>query len=155
MLLPDLPSERFEQVGNPIAALFVSASPAPGLLRRVADVQGSDHQLLAWVSQVTGVNPEFLSDEQFAATILPTLRALKALVEYTSPPEARVSCPVHALMADNDELATEELVAPWGQRTTSDFELSVFAGGHFYLNEHLPQLAQWVEERVLAHCAGS
>ncbi len=146
---------RFEQVGNPIAALFVSASPAPGLLRRVADVQGSDHQLLAWVSQVTGVNPEFLSDEQFAATILPTLRALKALVEYTSPPEARVSCPVHALMADNDELATEELVAPWGQRTTSDFDLTVFAGGHFYLNEHLPQLARWVEERVLAHCAGS
>ena len=45
-------------------------------------------------------------------------------------------------------------MAPWGQRTTSDFDLTVFAGGHFYLNEHLPQLAQWVEERVLAHCAG-
>ena len=32
---------------------------------------------------------------------------------------------------------------------------TAMAGGHFYLNEHLPQLARWVEERVLAHCAGS
>ena len=92
---------RFEQVGNPIAALFVSASPAPGLLRRVADA--GFRSSVAGVGQPGHrVNPEFLSDEQFAATILPTLRALKALVEYTSPPEARVSCPVHALMADND-----------------------------------------------------
>ena len=143
---------RFEEIGNPIGALFVSASPAPGLLRRVADVQGSDHQLLAWIGQFTGINPEFLNDEQFAATILPTLRGLRALVEYDRPPEVRVSCPIHALMADNDELGTTELVAPWEHRTTSDFDLTVFAGGHFYLNDHLPQLAQWVEERVLAAC---
>jgi surfactin synthase thioesterase subunit len=141
---------KFEQAGNPVSALFVSASPAPGLLRRVANVQGSDRQLLALVSQVTGVNPEFLNDEQFAATLLPTLRGLKAVAAYESPAEAKVSCPIHALMADDDELATTELMAPWEQRTTSDFELTVFPGGHFYINDNLPQLAQTVEERALA-----
>lgn len=146
---------RFEQAGNPIAALFVSASAAPGLLRTVADLQGSDAQLLNMVSQVTGANPEFLKNEQFAATILPTLRGLKAVVAYESPPEARVSCPIHALMADNDELATEELVTPWEQRTTGAFDRTVFSGGHFYLNEHLPQVSQWVEERVLATRSGA
>lgn len=146
---------RFEKAGNPIATLFVSASPAPGLLRRVANVQGSDHQLLALVSQVTGVNPEFLNNEQFAATILPTLRGLKAVAAYESPPEAKVSCPIHALMADDDELATTELVSPWEQRTTSDFDLTVFPGGHFYINDNLPELAQWVEERVLARCGAA
>ncbi|MET0699704.1 MAG: alpha/beta fold hydrolase [Mycobacterium sp.] len=145
---------RFEQAGNPIAAQFVSASPAPGLLRRVANVQGTDHQLLALVSQVTGVNPEFLNNEQFAATILPTLRGLKAVAAYESPAEAKLSCPIHALMADNDELGTEELMDPWRERTTSDFDLTVFPGDHFYLNSNLPQLAQWVEERVLARCSG-
>ena len=143
---------RFEQAGNPIAGLFVSASPAPGLLRRVADVQGTDHQLLALVSQVTGVNPEFLNNEQFAATILPTLRGLKAVAAYESPPEAQVSCPINALMADNDELGTTDLMNPWRERTTSDFDLTVFPGDHFYINSNLPQLAQWVEERVLARC---
>jgi surfactin synthase thioesterase subunit len=141
---------RFEQAANPISGLFVSASPAPGLLRRVAPVQGSDQQLLALVSQVTGVNPEFLNDEQFAATILPTLRGLKAVAAYESPAEAKVSCPIHALMADDDELATDELMSPWAQRTTSDFDLTVFPGGHFYINDNLPALAQWVEQRALA-----
>lgn len=141
---------RFEQAGNPISALFVSASPAPGLLRRVANVQGTDHQLLALVSQVTGVNPEFLNDEQFAATILPTLRGLKAVAAYESPAEAKVSCPIHALMADDDELATTELMSPWAQRTTSEFDLTEFVGDHFYINSNLPHLAQWIEERALA-----
>ena len=144
---------RFEHVGNPIAALFVSASAAPGLLRRVANLQGSDAQLLNMVSQVTGANPEFLNNEHFAATILPTLRGLKAVAAYESPPEAKVSCPIHALMADNDDLGTEELMAPWEQRTTGTFDLTVFGGDHFYINANLPQLAHWVEERVLAGCA--
>ena len=139
---------RFEQAGNPVAALFVSASAAPGLLRRVANLQGSDAQLLTMVSEVTGANPEFLNNEHFAATILPTLRGLKAVAAYESPPESKVSCPIHALMADNDELGTEELMSPWEQRTTSSFDLTVFPGDHFYINTNLPGLAQWVEERV-------
>ena len=143
---------RFEQAGNPIAALFVSAAAAPGLLRRVANLQGSDAQLLNMVSQVTGANPEFLNNEHFAATILPTLRGLKAVAAYESPPEAKVSCPIHALMADNDDLGTEELMVPWEQRTTATFDLTVFAGDHFYINTNLPQLAHWVEQRVLAGC---
>jgi surfactin synthase thioesterase subunit len=139
---------RFEQAGNPITALFVSASAAPGLLRRIANLQGSDAHLLSMISTVTGANPEFLNDEQFAATILPTLRGLKAVTAYESPPEAKVSCPIHALMADDDELGTEELMAPWRDRTTAGFDLTVFAGGHFYINANLPELSHWVEERM-------
>jgi surfactin synthase thioesterase subunit len=139
---------RFEQAGNPITALFVSAAAAPGLLRRIANLQGSDAHLLNMVSTVTGVNPEFLNDEQFAATLLPTLRGLKAVTGYESPPEAKVSCPIHAMMADNDELGTAELMSPWEHRTTAAFDLTTFAGGHFYINTNLPELAHWVEERI-------
>jgi len=140
---------RFEQAGNPIAALFVSASAAPGLMRNRESVTGSDLDLLSMVSDVTGANPEFLNNDQFAATLLPTLRGLKAIASYECPPDATVSCPIHALMADNDELATVELVEPWEQRTTGQFDLTVFPGDHFYINTNLPQLSQWVEERVI------
>jgi surfactin synthase thioesterase subunit len=139
---------RFERAGNPIGALFVSASAAPGLMRNRADVTGSDLDLLSMVSDVTGANPEFLNNDQFAATLLPTLRGLKAIASYECPPDATVSCPIHALMGDNDELATAELVEPWKQRTTGPFDLTVFPGDHFYINTNLPQLSQWVEQRV-------
>ena len=144
---------RFEQAGNPITALFVSAAAAPGLLRRIANLQGSDAHLLNTISTVTGANPEFLNNEQFAATILPTLRGLKAVTAYESPPESKVSCPIHALRADNDELGAEELMAPWAQRTTGSFDLTVFPGDHFYINTNLPELANWVEERVRSKSA--
>jgi surfactin synthase thioesterase subunit len=146
---------RFEQAGNPIAALFVSASAAPGRMRQRADLQGSDLELLNLVSDVTGANPEFLNDNRFAATLLPTLRGLKAIASYDSPPEAKVSCPVYAMMADDDELGTAELMTPWAQRTTSDFDLTTFTGDHFYINANLPQLGHWVEERVFARCSGA
>lgn len=141
---------RFEQAGNPIAALFVSAAAAPGMWRQRVDMSGSDLQLLSMVSEVTGANPEFLNDDQFAATLLPTLRGLKAITSYECAPDAAVSGPIHALMAENDELATAELMEPWRQRTTAAFDLTVFPGDHFYINSNLPHLSAWVEERITA-----
>lgn len=141
---------RFERAGNPIGALFVSASAAPGLMPKRADLTGTDLELLSMVSEVTGANPEFLNNDQFAATLLPTLRGLKAIASYECPPDARVSGPIHALVADDDHLATSELAAPWEQRTTGKFDLTVFPGDHFYINTNLPELAHWVEKRIVA-----
>jgi len=145
---------RFEKVGNPVAALFVSACAAPGHMPRREELRGSDLELLNLVKDVTGVNPEFLNNEQFAATLLPTLRGLKAIASYECPTGAAVSCPVYGLVADNDELATPDLMTPWAQRTTAEFDLTVFPGDHFYINANLPDLAQRVQERVLARCGG-
>ena len=126
----------------------MSAIAAPGLWPRRAELAGSDQQLLSLISEVTGANPEFLNNDQFAATLLPTLRGLKSVASYDPEPEAVISCPIHALMAEDDELGTEELMTPWAQRTTSDFDLRAFPGGHFYINDNLPGLAHWVEQRL-------
>lgn len=144
---------RFQACGAPIAALFVSACAAPGRMR-YAGRGASDADLLGLVAEVTGVNPEFLNDEQFAATLLPTLRGLKAVASYDCAPDTKVSCPIYASMADDDELCTAEMLTPWGERTTSDFQTAVFPGDHFYMNTNLPQLPQWIQERILARCAG-
>lgn len=139
---------RFERAGNPIAALFASASAAPGLIPMRAEILTSDQELLKLVGRLTGANPEFLANEQFAATLMPTLRGLRAVAAYESAPEAKVSCPIHALVGEDDDIATAELAAPWRERTTADFDLTFFPGGHFYINANLPGLAQWVEERL-------
>lgn len=139
---------RFEEAGNPIDALFVSAIAAPGLWPRRAELAGSDQQLLALIAEVTGANPEFLNDDQFAATLLPTLRGLKAVAAYDPEPGALVSCPIHALVAGDDGLATAETMAPWAGRTSAEFDLTTFPGGHFYINDNLPRLSHWVEQRI-------
>ena len=144
---------RFEEAGNPIAALFVSAIAAPGLWPRRAELAGSDQQLLGLIAEVTGANPEFLNNDQFAATLLPTLRGLKAVAAYDREPEAMVSCPIHALVAEDDGLADADTMSPWARRTSAEFDLTTFPGGHFYINDNLPRLAHWVEQRIAGRTA--
>ena len=138
-------ARRFEAAGKPVAALFVSACAAPGEIG-YDYIPESDRGLLDAVSAMTGANPEFLENEEFAAKILPTLRGLKAIANYECPPDATVSCPIFAFLGDDDEVATYEKVTRWSQRTTSEFSARVFPGHHFYLNDHLPELVGNIEE---------
>jgi surfactin synthase thioesterase subunit len=148
-------ARRFEADGKAIAALFVSAAGAPGRAG-FDNIGDSDRNLLEAVSQMTGVNPEFLENEEFAAKILPTLRGLKAIANYDCPPEARVSCPIVAFRGDEDGVATADKVAPWGERTTAEFSVRTFTapGHHFYLNDHLPELVGDIEEKLAVYCRG-
>lgn len=140
-------ARRFEEAGNGIGALFVSACAAPG--RSGYDyIPESDRGLLDAVSELTGVDPNFLKDEDFAAKILPTLRGFQALTKYECPPEVVVSCPIFGFHADDDDIATAERMLPWRERTTAEFELRTFAGHHFYLTDHLPELVNDVEGRI-------
>lgn len=148
-------ARRFEADGKSIAALFVSAAGAPGRAG-YDNIGDSDRNLLEAVGQMTGVNPEFLENEEFAAKILPTLRGLKAIANYDCPPEAKVSCPIVAFHGDEDGVATADKVAPWAERTTAEFSVRTFTapGHHFYLNDHLPELVGDIEEKLAVYCRG-
>lgn len=144
-------ARRFEAAGRPISALFVSASAAPGLLG-LEYIPESDRGLLEVVAGMTGLNPEFLENEEFAARILPTLRGYKAIMNYECPPDAAVSCPIAAYLADDDAIATPEKVRPWAKRTTGDFTMRQFSGHHFYVNDHLPELVADIESKLTQYC---
>ncbi|HZC91860.1 MAG TPA: thioesterase domain-containing protein, partial [Mycobacterium sp.] len=146
-------ARRFEAQGSPIAALFVSACAAPGRVG-YEHVPESDRGLLDAVSEMTGVNPELLENDEFAAKILPTLRGLKAISNYDCPPDATVSCPIFAFLGDDDEVATYEKMVPWSERTTSEFAARVFPGHHFYLSDHVAELVSHIEDKILSYCQG-
>ncbi len=144
-------ARRFEAAGTPICALFVSACAAPGR-SGYEYIPESDRGLLNVVNEMTGANPEFLENEDFASKILPTLRGFRAIVNYRCPPESTVSCPLFAYLADSDDVATYDKVVPWAERTTAEFTARVFTGHHFYLNDHLPELVGDIEEKILSRC---
>ena len=144
-------ARRFEVAGNPIRALFVSGCAAPGRIG-YEYIPESDRGLLDAVTELTGVNPELLENENFAAQILPTLRQLKAISKYECPPDATVSCPISAFLGDDDEVATYQKVVPWAARTTSQFTVRVFTGNHFYLNDHWTELVDDIEETISSRC---
>jgi len=147
-------ARRFEAAGKSVQALFLSAVAAPGRIG-YDHIPESDRGLLAAVAEMTGVNPEFLQDDRFAQTILPTLRGFKAISNYDCDQDTRVACPIFAYHGDDDEVATREKVSGWADRTTAEFGIREFSapGHHFYLNDHLPALVADIEEKIAVRSA--
>jgi pyochelin biosynthesis protein PchC len=68
---------------------------------------------------------------------LPVLRADYAAIErYVCTPDATTETSITALTGDRDPKTTVDEVGVWEKHTTADFELEVYAGGHFFLADH-------------------
>jgi surfactin synthase thioesterase subunit len=138
---------RFESARNPVTALFVSACGAPGSMNYEYFRSRSDDELVKMLAEVTDTHAGFL-DEQFVATILPTVRSYKAIADYTSPTGAAVSCPIYAFAGDDDPIVDHDSVRGWSEFTMSEFAVRTFPGGHFFLTEHVREVAEEVEARI-------
>jgi hypothetical protein len=78
---------------------------------------------------------------------------VRAIAGYACAPDAALTCPIYAFLADDDPIATSDKVLPRAERTTSDFAVRVFGGGHFYLNDHLTELVEDIQTRISQRCA--
>ncbi|NMD55261.1 MULTISPECIES: thioesterase II family protein [Tsukamurella] len=139
-------ARRFAAAGRPVDALFVSACAAPGH-SGFGDLADSDDALLAAAADMTGIDARALANEEFAARILPTLRGFHAITRYRVPEDALLACPIRAYGGSDDRIANENNIQPWASRTTNDFQLRIFDGHHFYLEDHGAEVAADVE-----HC---
>jgi surfactin synthase thioesterase subunit len=144
-------ARRFEGLGTPISALFVSASTAPGLMRDEYYRDMSDDDLMRFLVDLAGMDPKVLDNKEFVDTITPALRGYySAIAGYEPGADAAVSCPIYAFTGSDDGLAPKDNVAAWASHTTSGFALRVLDGDHFYFVRHIPAVAGDVETRFAA-----
>ena len=57
-------------------------------------------------------------------------------------------CNVSALLDNADPTVTPEQAEQWRDHTVGDFELATFPGWHFYLDEKIPEVADFVTARL-------
>jgi pyochelin biosynthetic protein PchC len=127
--------------------LFVSGRRAPTCYRQTERHLAPDDRLIAYLGRLGGADPEVLARPHVRPLVLPILRSDFKLSETWTPPiDARLSCPVTALVGDCDPEASVGTVAPWERVTEAGFRLSVHPGGHFYLSPQEPRvLAELVD----------
>ncbi|MFC9279474.1 thioesterase II family protein [Streptomyces collinus] len=144
-------ARRLEAAGTTLSALFVSGRTAPSRHRAQWVHLGDDERLLAEIVKMEGTEPAMLQDPELVRMILPALRSdYKAAETYRYRPGPPLRCPVVALTGDADPQVTEAEAEAWREHTSGPFELRVFPGGHFYLNQHAGDVVALIRERLMA-----
>lgn len=142
---------RLEAAGAPPLWLFASGRRAPSRSRPERNHELPDELLVANLQRLSGTDAQVLEDPEMLKMILPAVRAdyrAAELYRYRSGP--LLSCPVLAMIGDQDAEVTTEEAEAWASHTAGGFGLRVFPGGHFYLNEHATAVLKEINDRIAA-----
>jgi surfactin synthase thioesterase subunit len=132
-----------------VERLWVSAGPAPRAVAGMPPLPTTDDGLLADIADLGGTDPDLLADEEFAELLITALRAdYQAINRYDCAPDARIEADVCVLGARDDHRVDSTALRRWEVHTAGDFELSLYDGGHFYLNDHIDAVAARVNADV-------
>jgi surfactin synthase thioesterase subunit len=132
--------------------LLVSARRAPQLPPEPDDdYKLPDDQLIERLREINGTPAEVLEHPELMALMLPILRADFELNDtYLPAAQPPLACPITAFGGRDDEELTPGGLEAWSQATTGRFELRMFAGDHFYLNQHRGRLLEAVAGCLLS-----
>jgi surfactin synthase thioesterase subunit len=145
-------ARRFEADGGELTRFFASGRRAPSRHRDESVHRRTDDGIVAELKRMAGTDTALLGDEEILRMILPAVRSdYRAIETYRcEPPDAVVRAPVSALTGDSDPKTSLDEAEDWCRHTTGGFDLNVFPGGHFYLDEQAPAVIALLREHLTA-----
>jgi surfactin synthase thioesterase subunit len=125
-----------------VERLWVSAGPAPCTVAAMPELPTTDDGLLADMADLGGTDPDLLADQEFAELLTTAVRAdYRAMNRYDCARGVRIRADICVLGARDDHRVDAAALRLWESHTAGAFELSLYDGGHFYLNEHIDAVA--------------
>lgn len=123
--------------------LFLSGRGAPDTRPEALERLRTDADILQVVRRLGGTVPRLLEDPDLREMVMPALRAdYRAIDSYSWKAGPPLDVPISVLIGDRDPLISVESTVGWRDRTTAGTTTHVFAGGHFYLDERLPEVVE-------------
>lgn len=117
--------------------LFCAAAPAPQLPRLLAPLHtAEDERLIDEVAMRYAPLPaSVLADPELRALLLGTLRADLACIEtYRYDGEEKLDVPIEVYGGALDRSVPRAALDAWGEQSSSNVEVQLFPGGHFFLH---------------------
>lgn len=134
-----------EQRGIAVRELWASASQAPSTVAESRPVPTTDREMLADIVELGGTDASLLDDEDFLELLLPAVRAdYRAFNRYTCDRTVRISADIHSVGGRDDHRVELDLLRQWEFHTDAAFTFTLFDGGHFYVDDHLHEVAELV-----------
>ncbi len=136
-----------ESKGIEISSLWVSASEAPSTVAAAPDLPMAESEIIAEMVDLGGTDPQLLADDDFVELLLMAVRAdYSAFNRYACEADVRIAADIHTLGGDTDHRVSENMLRRWETHTSGAFTVSMFDGGHFYINDHTVDVAELIHE---------
>ncbi|WP_406238383.1 thioesterase II family protein [Nocardia sp. NBC_01009] len=130
-------------------ALFASGRRAPSIYRDEQLDSLKDSELISELTRLGGTSSALLQDPEMAESIVRVSRNdYRAIGLYQHTAGPALHCPIIGLAGDADPRVSIDEVRCWHQHTESEFAMHVFPGGHFYLNEQVPEVTQIIRNKL-------
>ena len=138
------------QGGRLPVALFVGAISAPHLRASARLSHLSDGEFLDYmVSTYGGIPDAILREPELIGAYLPIIRAdMEVLETYQYHDEPPLDCPIVAFAGQDDAKAMPVAMQEWERHTTQPQMIHTFAGGHFFIHNHLSSVQNIVARRL-------
>lgn len=121
------------------ARLLVASRRAPHLAPLKQPVHDAPAAEFAQrLSDLSGMPPEVLDDEEVMASLLPMLRADFAAVEtYAYQAGPPLDCPISVYGGKDDPFVTISQLHAWQEHTAASCSVRLLSGGHFFHRDAL------------------
>ncbi|OBB01451.1 thioesterase [Mycobacteriaceae bacterium 1482268.1] len=124
-----------------VRRLTVSASVAPCHASAKPPHPTDDEDILRYLGALEGTTSDVFGNRDLMRLALPVIKAdYRACDAYERGEDVKVAAPIHAIGGDQDPIVTLGDLYGW-RKHTDTIEVSMFDGGHFYLNAHTQALA--------------
>ncbi|MFD0589176.1 thioesterase II family protein [Paenibacillus sp. GCM10027627] len=137
---------------NPPVHVFVSGRNPPGIPDDKPKIHRlSDDEFLAEIFRLQGIPKEIEESKEYLEFFTPIIKADYKLVEnyeYDGK-KFKVSCGITCLLGQDDLYTNEDVMECWKEFTARGLAVHKFSGGHFFIFQHLQQIAEVIEHTLL------
>ena len=134
-----------EAAGIDVDLLVASSSVAPALVADYPPHPTADEELLDRLDALHGTGADVLANRDIMRLTLPVLRAdYQAFDRYRCDGDVTVRAPIQVLGGADDEFVTIAQLRAWAQHSERGSAVSLFDGGHFFLNENVDEVAELI-----------
>src|SRR5262245_3978605 len=150
MIMFEVAQKLAQEQGPAPIHLFASGAPAPHLYLASSLYALPESKFLEMLRLVNFTNTEALfKDEELLQLILPTVQAdFEVAAHYRYAPRPRLNCPVTAFGAWEDIFAPLAAVEAWRGYTSSSFNIDIFHGEHYFLEDQRALLLESITEKL-------
>lgn len=131
-----------EAAGLDVHQLTVSSAVAPCNIADKPALPTDDDAVLAHMGALEGTNSTVMGNLDVMRMALPVMKGdYQAFNAYQCADGAKVAARIHSIGGDQDPMITMRDLYGWAQHTDA-LEVTLFDGGHFFLNSQTEALAE-------------